>query len=214
MAAFRSAASGCAATTARSAERHHAKVYGKAASGSPPMSVPHLDTRMIGGQALAAVRPLRGFLHQVPEARLADRSVPVDHARQHHPLSRRRARQYRPYRISDRAGASEFEPSVRGAEAVLSQGEVAMTGRRPSQASGSRSSSPTKTGAAPGIRHRTRAGGRQVAGRAAWRLAGGIDRGFIAMEVLRTCFGDRLTDGGWLPALKRMIPTYGIDLNR
>jgi malate dehydrogenase (quinone) len=30
--------------------RHHAKVYGKAASGSPPMSVPHLDTRVIGGR--------------------------------------------------------------------------------------------------------------------------------------------------------------------
>src|SRR5260370_39345491 len=31
-------------------KRHHAKVYGKAAVGSPPMSVPHLDTRVTGGQ--------------------------------------------------------------------------------------------------------------------------------------------------------------------
>ncbi|MBV8397634.1 MAG: FAD-dependent oxidoreductase, partial [Acetobacteraceae bacterium] len=30
-------------------DRHHAKVYGKAAVGSPPMSVPHLDTRIIEG---------------------------------------------------------------------------------------------------------------------------------------------------------------------
>jgi malate dehydrogenase (quinone) len=37
---------------------------------------------------------------------------------------------------------------------------------------------------------------------------------FIAMEVLRTCFADRLTEGAWLPALKRMIPTYGIDLKQ
>ncbi|MCU1515213.1 MAG: malate:quinone oxidoreductase, partial [Microbacteriaceae bacterium] len=28
--------------------RHRAKVYGKAAVGSPPMSVPHLDTRIVG----------------------------------------------------------------------------------------------------------------------------------------------------------------------
>jgi len=28
-------------------EKHHAKVYGKAAVGSPPMSVPHLDTRYL-----------------------------------------------------------------------------------------------------------------------------------------------------------------------
>src|SRR4029079_8066300 len=31
-------------------KRHHAKVYGKASVGSPPMSVPHLDTRVIGGK--------------------------------------------------------------------------------------------------------------------------------------------------------------------
>ncbi|MET0503295.1 MAG: malate:quinone oxidoreductase [Candidatus Binatia bacterium] len=31
-------------------DRHHAKVYGKAAVGSPPMSVPHLDTRVIDGK--------------------------------------------------------------------------------------------------------------------------------------------------------------------
>ena len=32
------------------AERHHAKVYGKAPHGSPPMSVPHLDTRIVEGR--------------------------------------------------------------------------------------------------------------------------------------------------------------------
>src|SRR3984957_4269424 len=31
-------------------ERHDVKVYGKAAKGSPPMSVPHLDRRVIGGK--------------------------------------------------------------------------------------------------------------------------------------------------------------------
>jgi len=32
------------------ANQHHAKVYGKAAIGAPPMSVPHLDTRVINGK--------------------------------------------------------------------------------------------------------------------------------------------------------------------
>ena len=31
-------------------EQHHAKVYGKAKVGAPPMSVPHLDTRFIDGR--------------------------------------------------------------------------------------------------------------------------------------------------------------------
>src|SRR5699024_3784647 len=31
-------------------EQHAAKVYGKASVGAPPMSVPHLDTRVIEGE--------------------------------------------------------------------------------------------------------------------------------------------------------------------
>ena len=42
-------------------ERHHAKVYSKAAVGSPPMSVPHLDTRVIGGQHSLLFGPYAGF---------------------------------------------------------------------------------------------------------------------------------------------------------
>jgi malate dehydrogenase (quinone) len=41
--------------------RHHAKVYGKAASGSPPMSVPHLDTRHIQGKVSVLFGPYAGF---------------------------------------------------------------------------------------------------------------------------------------------------------
>jgi malate dehydrogenase (quinone) len=41
--------------------RHHAKVYGKAASGSPPMSVPHLDTRHIKGKVSLLFGPYAGF---------------------------------------------------------------------------------------------------------------------------------------------------------
>lgn len=42
-------------------ERHNAKVYGKAAVGSPPMSVPHLDTRMIDGKKALLFGPYAGF---------------------------------------------------------------------------------------------------------------------------------------------------------
>jgi malate dehydrogenase (quinone) len=40
---------------------HHAKVYGKAAVGAPPMSVPHLDTRMIDGKKALLFGPFAGF---------------------------------------------------------------------------------------------------------------------------------------------------------
>ena len=42
-------------------DRHNAKVYGKAAVGSPPMSVPHLDTRVVDGKRSLLFGPYAGF---------------------------------------------------------------------------------------------------------------------------------------------------------
>ncbi len=42
-------------------EKHAAKVYGKAATGAPPMSVPHLDTRVIDGHKSLLFGPFAGF---------------------------------------------------------------------------------------------------------------------------------------------------------
>ncbi|MXV15249.1 malate:quinone oxidoreductase [Hufsiella ginkgonis] len=42
-------------------EQHDAKVYGKASVGAPPMSVPHLDTRMIKGKKELLFGPYAGF---------------------------------------------------------------------------------------------------------------------------------------------------------
>jgi malate dehydrogenase (quinone) len=41
--------------------RHHSKVYGKPSLGAPPMSVPHLDTRIIDGQQALLFGPFAGF---------------------------------------------------------------------------------------------------------------------------------------------------------
>lgn len=42
-------------------DRHYAKVYGQAATGAPPMSVPHLDTRVIDGKRYLLFGPYAGF---------------------------------------------------------------------------------------------------------------------------------------------------------
>ena len=41
--------------------RHKAKVYGKASVGAPPMSVPHLDTRVVEGDTSLLFGPYAGF---------------------------------------------------------------------------------------------------------------------------------------------------------
>ncbi|MCH8498588.1 MAG: malate dehydrogenase (quinone) [Marinobacter sp.] len=45
----------------RLAMTHHAKVYGLPPVGAPPMSVPHLDTRLIGGKPALLFGPFAGF---------------------------------------------------------------------------------------------------------------------------------------------------------
>lgn len=42
-------------------KRHFAKVYGKPSLGAPPMSVPHLDTRVIDGKPALLFGPFAGF---------------------------------------------------------------------------------------------------------------------------------------------------------
>ena len=41
--------------------KHEAKVYGKASVGTPPMSVPHLDSRLINGKKALLFGPYAGF---------------------------------------------------------------------------------------------------------------------------------------------------------
>ena len=45
----------------KSTKTHNAKVYGNAAVGAPPMSVPHLDTRWIDGKRSLLFGPFAGF---------------------------------------------------------------------------------------------------------------------------------------------------------
>ena len=74
---------------------HQAKVYGQAAVGAPPMSVPHLDLRLIDGDHFA-VRPYAAS-PEVPEGRLAGRPAAQHPSRQRLDDARRRRHQRPPH---------------------------------------------------------------------------------------------------------------------
>jgi malate dehydrogenase (quinone) len=48
-------------TNPKVVSQHQAKVYGKAGVGAPPMSVPHLDTRVVDGETALLFGPYAGF---------------------------------------------------------------------------------------------------------------------------------------------------------
>jgi malate dehydrogenase (quinone) len=67
-------------------KQHHAKVYGKATVGSPPMSVPHIDTRIIDGKKELLFGPFAGFstkflkngsLMDLPKSICLDNAIPM-----------------------------------------------------------------------------------------------------------------------------------------
>ncbi len=57
---------------------HLAKVYGQAEVGAPPMSVPHIDTRIIDGKRVVLFGPFATFSTRFPEERFAVGSAGLD----------------------------------------------------------------------------------------------------------------------------------------
>jgi malate dehydrogenase (quinone) len=194
------------------ANRHHAKVYGKAAHGSPPMSVPHLDTRIIGGKKSVLFGPYAGFstkflkegsyLDLFKSVRPANILPMLDVAV--HGL------QLEEYLIGQvvQTPYEKFETLLRFFPlAKREDWKQAVAGQRvqiikPNGKGGGTLEFGTELVTAEDKSIVALLGASPGASTAA----------FVAIEVLQTCFADKLTDDAWLPRLKEIIPTYGIDL--
>lgn len=194
------------------AARHHAKVYGKAAAGSPPMSVPHLDTRVIDGKTALLFGPYAGFsskflkhgsLMDLPDSITFDNLTPLLTVAKdnfglteyligqvlqssHHQFESLKA-------FFPQANRNDWKMAVAGQRVQIikpdpDKGGVLEFGTE--LVSSADKSLVALLGASPGA----------------------STAAFIALETLQKCFADKLTDGAWLPALRKIIPTYGIDL--
>ena len=199
-------------------QRHHAKVYGKASVGSPPMSVPHLDTRIIGGKHSLLFGPYAGFstrflkhgeLTDLFTSLRSDNIVPLlDVARDNVRLAEYLVGQVLESSSQQFGTLKQFFP-----RAVKKDWKEAVAGQRvetikPHESKGwvtheegelefgtelvvaEDKSIVALLGASPGA----------------------STAAAISIDVLKKCFGNELTEGAWLPRLKTIIPTYGIDL--
>ncbi|MFQ1064143.1 malate dehydrogenase (quinone) [Bordetella trematum] len=193
-------------------DRHHAKVYGKAPHGSPPMSVPHLDTRIINGKKSLLFGPYAGFSSRfLKHGSITDlfRSVRpgnvlpmLDVAKNNWQLTEYLVSQVLQSHAHQFEMLRQYYPEVRQHDwthAVAGQrvqiikpgtDTVGMLEFGTELVTSSDRSLAVLLGASPGA----------------------STAAFIALEVLQRCFADRLTADSWLPRLKEIIPTYGIDL--
>jgi malate dehydrogenase (quinone) len=193
-------------------KRHHAKVYGKAAVGSPPMSVPHLDTRVIGGQHSLLFGPYAGFstkflkhgslLDLFESLRPANVKPLLSVARGNFDLTEYLIGQVLQSESHRLAALDEYYPNAKSEDWKLQVAGQRVQTIKPD----------VKRGGLLEF-------GTELVGAADHSLVallgaspGASTAAFIAVSVLEKCFAGELTPAAWLPKLNEIIPSYGVSL--
>lgn len=192
--------------------KHYAKVYGKASLGAPPMSLPHLDTRIIHGKKYLLFGPYAGFntkflkygsWFDFPLSMRADNWLPMLEAGMRNvPLTiylveqvlmgmKGRMKKFNLY--VPNANASDWEERFAGQRVQVIRRDA--SGRGDLQfgtevITSSDGSLAALLGASPGA-------------------STAVD---IMLQVVRTCFKDKMQNGGWEEKLREMLPSYGFSL--
>lgn len=195
-------------------ERHAAKVYGKAGVGTPPMSVPHLDTRYIDGKKELLFGPYAGFSTKfLKKGSYLDlmkslefrNIIPMISAGLHNiSLTKYLIQQASQSHDERMAALREFMPEAKNEDwELLVAGQRVQVIRSDEEQGGvlefgteiiaaHDSSLVALLGASPG---------------ASTSVS-------IALDILGKCFESNMKSAAWKKKLKAMIPTYGKPLEK
>lgn len=193
-------------------KEHQAKVYGKASVGSPPMSVPHLDTRVIEGKRSILFGPYAGFstkflkhgslLDFFGSIKCSNMMSLLAVARDNMPLTQYLIGQVFQSSNHRFATLQQFYPEARKEDWRLEVAGQRVQIIRPDPKRGASLEFGTEL---------ISTSDRSLVGLLG-ASPGASTAAFIALDVLKKCFSDELTGSRWLPKLKEIIPSFGISL--
>ncbi|MEO7046499.1 MAG: malate:quinone oxidoreductase, partial [Ferruginibacter sp.] len=192
--------------------QHSAKVYGKASVGAPPMSVPHLDTRMIDNKKELLFGPYAGFSTKflkngsfldLPKSIEWDNIFPMLSAGWHNMSLTKYLIEQVSQSMDDRIAAlKEYFP-----EAVAADWELSIAGQRVQVIK--------KDEEEGGVLEF----GTEIVCSADGTIAAllgaspGASTAVSAMiDVLKKCFAEKMKTVEWQERLKQLIPSYGQSL--
>ena len=187
--------------------RHQAKVYGKASVGAPPMSVPHLDTRVVGKSSSLMFGPYAGFSPKfLKHGSMLDLfgSVKVHNivpllavAKDNFSLLRYLIGELLASRRKKFESLREFFPEAKPEDwRLITAGQRAQVIKPDKKKGGVLQFGTEVIASADG----------SIAGLLG-ASPGASTAAPIMLDVLRRCFPDRI--GEWEPLVRRMVPTYG-----
>jgi malate dehydrogenase (quinone) len=190
--------------------KHQAKVYSQAAVGAPPMSVPHLDTRVIDGKASLLFGPFAGLnlkflkhgsVFDLPMSlRFANLLPYISVALTNFSLVVYLVREILKSPKQKIASLREFVPMADAKDWQLYEAGQRAQVIKPSGARGSLQFGTEVIGSADG----------SIAG-----LLGASPGASVAVRVMLDV-ASKIYPGqfqSWMPEIKKLVPSFGLDLN-
>jgi malate dehydrogenase (quinone) len=194
--------------------QHEAKVYGKASVGSPPMSVPHLDTRIIDGKKALLFGPYAGFSTKflkngsywdLAGSLELDNLLPMLSAGIHNlPLTKYLIKQASQSDEERFEALQEYFP-----EAHMADWELVVAGQRVQVIK----KDEEHGGVLEFGTEIVNAGDGSIAALLG-ASPGASTAVAIMLDVLKRCFKQEIESAEWQEKLKQMIPSYGQSLSK
>jgi malate dehydrogenase (quinone) len=191
-------------------EQHHAKVYGKAKVGAPPMSVPHLDTRFIDNKKSLLFGPFAGFspkflktgsmLDLVTSVKPNNVLTMLAAGAKEMPLTKYLIQQVMLTKEQRMEELREFIPSAKSED-----WDLVVAGQRVQVIKDTEAGKGTLQFGTEVI---TAADGSIAALLGA--SPGASTAVQVMLEVIKKCFPQHINE--WEPKIKEMIPSYGVSL--